>query len=133
MIRILLAMVGLILAVGALYPVWVAFDAHDKIRGYDNEIVKVQSEMARSHKKEDPRIGEFQAKMGEATNERNTWAAAACASLIVGLGLVLIPGSKRRKRSVVESAPAVTTGEVSSPLSAEAPAVEGIGAEKPTE
>ncbi len=113
MLRAAMILIGLVLAGGALYPTWRGFDSHHDIRAWENEIVKIQSEMIRNKKKEDERIGEAQTKIEECTRDRNLWSAAAGGALIFGLGLVLLPSSSRRKRSVDKAAESSVADEPS--------------------
>jgi hypothetical protein len=135
MIRALLRVVGLLLALVGVYLAWRAFDANDNARKWENESMKRASERIRSKGRVDTGVGAADDKSEEMKKERNMWGAGAGGAFIVGLVLVLLPSSRKRKRRSTEGVsmtnpPTAEAEGIVAPLRDDPEIREGISADK---
>jgi hypothetical protein len=108
----LMRIVGLLVAVSAVYLVWRGVDAQDSARGEENEITKLTSENAYRHRTgeaaEEKLAGPRQ-RMQEKQTESYLWFGGAAGAVAVGLAMALLPSVRRsprkRKDAVAEPAP----------------------------
>jgi hypothetical protein len=106
-VKTLIRVIGLLLAVGGLFAVWLGFEAHDDIRKWENEIIKQESENMSPRRlpgdEGKQKIVASQQQIEKKTMERNLWFGAAVGALIVGGVLVLLPSSGKRKKPVLQA------------------------------
>jgi hypothetical protein len=108
MIKILFQVVGLIVAVWGVVALWPAFEAIDKIRGAEDEMIKLTSERARpgsSKAAVDKGIAEQEQAIGKKRVEMYVWFGLAAGGIILGLCMALLPPGRKRKVPAGEPAP----------------------------
>jgi hypothetical protein len=110
MIKIVLRVIGVLFVVGALLAAWFGFEAHEDMQKWNSESIKQQSENNSPRRRPDgeQKLAEDLEQIEKKKVERNIWLGAATGALVVGLGMVLLPSSRKRKAPRAEpvSAPA---------------------------
>jgi hypothetical protein len=90
--RLLLAVVGLLIAAGGLYAAWAGFVVLEDVRGLDNDLYQKRSEMAykkASKETVDKTVADYDKKIDRKKTEGNLWLGAGVAGLVVGLGMAV--------------------------------------------
>jgi flagellar basal body-associated protein FliL len=97
--KVLLRLLGVLLVVGALAAGWMGFDAWDQSQKHEMEAYVQQAEKARSKspEKEEQKIADAEQTAKAKTTESYILFGAAAVGLIVGICLVLLPSSAKRK------------------------------------
>ena len=111
MIKILLPIVGLLIVVGAVAAAWKGFEKVDDVRRLEQSIYVQRSQNARggpgtSTEAGEEKIAEFEREAEAKKTERNIWFGVGAAAMVVGLGIALVPSSRKRRVSVAEPSPA---------------------------
>jgi hypothetical protein len=108
MIKILIAVVGVLIAGGGMAAAWFATGSADDITKIEAEIYKQRSENARpgSGAGGEKKIADMEQQIKEKETERNIRFGVAGAGLVVGLGLALLPWVGKRKTSSAGLPPA---------------------------
>jgi hypothetical protein len=116
MIKLLLRIAGVLIAVGGVAAAWMGLERVEDIRKLDSEIYVQLSQGAfggpRNKEKADKKIEETKEKIETTTTQRNIWLGAAAVALIVGLGMALLPSSRKRKVRAARSTPTENAGPV---------------------
>jgi hypothetical protein len=109
-IKILLRIVGLLVVVGAVAAVWYGFEKADQARGLEQSIYAQRSlNVRRSGEAKEAglkKITEFEQGIEAKKTERTIWFGVAAVAFFAGLGLAMLPSSRKRKASVTEPSPA---------------------------
>jgi hypothetical protein len=111
MIKILLPIIGLLIVVGAVAAAWKGFEKVDDVRRLEQSIYVQRSQNAYGRSEEakesgEKKIVEFEQGIETKKTERNIWFGVAAAALVAGLGIALVPSSRKSKNSVATTAPA---------------------------
>lgn len=98
MIRALLLIVGLLVAGAAVYPTWQGAEANEDMHKWKNEITKLESaKLGGKLRGGDLEIEKAQERVEDKTIVRNLWFVVAVETLILGVGLAVLPSSRKRK------------------------------------
>jgi hypothetical protein len=113
MIKILVRVLGVLIAVEAVFLVARGFDAFDEMRKLDATITRTESELVGHRTPQDvgeQKIAEYRQQIAKKQTEGTIWFGAAAGVLLVGIGTALAPSflrpSRKKKVAAAEPAPA---------------------------
>ncbi|MFL5242272.1 MAG: hypothetical protein ACJ8FY_09205 [Gemmataceae bacterium] len=110
MVKILLRIFGMAAVVGGGVAAWYGLESADDVRRLEQSIYVQRSQNAYSRSpaaKEtgQAKIEEFERGIEKKKTEKNIWFGVAVVALIIGVGIVVLPSSRKRKASVTDPAP----------------------------
>jgi hypothetical protein len=111
MIKVLLRVVGVLLAVGGVAAGWFGYATLDEVQGLEQNIYVERSQMAYGKSEARKEKGEksIEGWQGEIEGKKTAsyiWFGGAAVALVAGVSMVLLPSSrKKRKAAVAEPAP----------------------------
>jgi hypothetical protein len=108
MVNLLVRLVGLLIVVGGLFVAWRGMEAVEDMRRENMEIFKIENELsANRFPKEagERNLAASRQRLEERTTYRNIQFTIAVGALILGLGMIFLPSSRKRKVSVAKTGP----------------------------
>jgi hypothetical protein len=105
MVTMLVRLLGLLIAVGGVFVAWRGTEALDDIRRENMEIYKLESEIAANRfpkEKGERNLVASRQRIEERTTYRNIQFSIAVGALVLGLGMVFLPSSRKRRVAVSE-------------------------------
>lgn len=108
MLNLLLRLIGLLIVADALFIAYRGFEAFEHIQAQEAEIYTREAHIEHdklSKEEGDKRLAGPRAQLEERKTFRNIQFSVAIGALIVGLGLILLPSSRKVKKAPVASTP----------------------------
>jgi len=125
MIKILLRIAGFLLAVAAVIPIWFGLEAFNSIKGYEAEVTTAEGQMkSRGMPREtgEKKIADARKEIELIQKQGTIWLGSGIATLVVGVGLLALPSSRKRKTIGNDAVPEPAPVADSAPPSDQPPA-----------